>query len=135
MFFTPVQALKLRSTEKDEVFNFLRQYDQYLELIHDRRLAGENLQHVELIRCLAPGLYEFLKDYILDPPKAKPQDQVIKGQHTSEEIREYLDSLIHISSEKISVDDVLRGLVWDFYESSIHKREWSMSSRLYVKEY
>ena len=38
------------------------------------------------------------------PPKLK---------HTSDEIRAYLESLIQISSEKVSVDDVLRGLIWD----------------------
>ena len=50
---------------------------------------------------------------MLDPTSVKVEDQVIAGQHTSEEIRDYLDSLINISSEKISVDDVLRGLVWN----------------------
>lgn len=50
---------------------------------------------------------------MLDPTSVKVEDQVIAGQHTSEEIRDYLDSLINIPSEKISVDDVLRGLVWN----------------------
>ena len=71
VIFTPVQAPKLRNTEKNSVFKFLRQYDQYLELIQDRRLAGELINPVELIRCLAPGLYNFLKDYVLEPTATK----------------------------------------------------------------
>ena len=108
--FTPVQAPKLRTTEKNEVFQFLRKYDQYLDIIQDRRLAGENIQPVELIRCLASGLYNFLKDYVLEPTRVKVEDQVIPGQHTSQEIRHYLEGLIYISNEQISVDGVLRDL-------------------------
>ena len=52
----PAQAPKLRTTEENEVFQFLRKYDQHLEIIQGRRLAGENIQPVESIRCLAPGL-------------------------------------------------------------------------------
>ena len=35
VIFTPVHAPKLQNTEKNSVFKFLRQYDQYLELIQD----------------------------------------------------------------------------------------------------
>ena len=75
--FTPIQAPKLRTTEKNEVFNFLKKYDQYFEIICDRRLAGEKILPVELIRCLAPGLYDFLKDYVLEATKVEVEDQVI----------------------------------------------------------
>ena len=106
--FTPIQAPnKLKSTEKDTVFEFFQQFDQYLQLIQDRRLAGEEIVPVELIRCLEPGLYGFLKDYILEPTRVKLKDQRIWGQHSSEEIRAYLNSIVEITSENLSVDDVL----------------------------
>ena len=110
---TPVQAPKLRSTEKNEVFNFLKKYDQYLEILHDRRLAGERILPVELIRCLAPSLYELLKDYVLKDTKVEVKHQVMRGHYSSEEIRAYLDSLIFNSKETITVDDVLRGISWN----------------------
>ena len=99
VIFTPVQAPTLKSTEKNAVFNFLKQYDQYTEIIRDRRLAGEHTFPVELIRCLAPGLYEFLKDYVLDEPQVEEDEGVIPDQHSSEEIRTYLESLIVNSQE------------------------------------
>ena len=46
--FTPIQAPTLRTTEKNEVFNFLKKHDQYNEIIRDRRLAGERIFPVEL---------------------------------------------------------------------------------------
>ena len=113
MIFSPIQAPTLRSTEKNDVFQFLKKYDQYLEIICDRRLAGEHTLPVELIRCLAPGLYDFLKDYVLEETKVKVEDQVVAGQHSSEEIRAYLESLIFNAQETITVEDVLRGVSWN----------------------
>ena len=113
VIFSPIQAPTLRSTEKNDVFQFLKKYDQYLEIICDRRLAGEHTLPVELIRCLAPGLYAFLKDYVLEDTQVEVEDQVIRGQHSSAEVRAYLESLIYNNQETITVEDVLRGISWN----------------------
>ena len=110
VIFSPIQAPTLRSTEKNDVFQFLKKYDQYREIICDRRLAGEHTLPVELIRCLAPGLYDFLKDYVFEDTKVKVEDQEVAGQHSSEEIWAYLESLIFNAQETITVEDVLRGI-------------------------
>ena len=75
-------------------------------------MAGENTLPVELIRCLAPGLYDFLKDYVLEATEVAPKEQVVEGQHSSEEIRTYLEGLIFNFQETITVDDV-RGIAWN----------------------
>ena len=59
VIFSPIQAPTLRSTEKNDVFQFLKKYDQYLEIICDRRLAGEHTLPVELIRCLLQAFMHF----------------------------------------------------------------------------
>ena len=76
-------------------------------------MAGERILPVELIRCLAPSLYELLKDYVLKDTKVEVKHQVMRGHYSSEEIRAYLDSLIFNSKETITVDDVLRGISWN----------------------
>ena len=41
-------------------------------------------------------------------------NQCAPGQHSSKEIRTYLESIVEISSEKFTVQvDVLRGIRWD----------------------
>ena len=61
VIFSPIQAPTLRSTEKNDVFQFLKKYDQYLEIICDRRLAGEHTlsacKRVRLIHVLIRIMY------------------------------------------------------------------------------
>ena len=78
-------------------------------------MAGENIQQaVNLLRCLQPELYDFMKGYVLEPTKV--EDEV--EYSPEEEILHIMNRVVFILGLK------LRYTFLEHYDSYVHRGLW-----------